>query len=487
MSLNAIKASNFILLCDTYKFHHYAEYPEGTDAIYSTVVPRKASDYTDEIVAAGAAFVGAYLAGVTITQAMIDEAEAEVNASGYEFNREGWEIILRDHNGKLPLQVFGVEEGSVVKPNTPILGIVNNDIRLAWLVSYVETVVQRIMWKMTTTASLARYIYKWIDSTAKLTGADRGMVEWRLHNFGDRGADGEDAAIMAAIAHAMLFSGSDCGSVNRYIKAIYNTTKNYTSSVDATEHSVMCSHSDAENKDDFGAAVMSVGRLEEAVARTKRGIGIPLQSVVIDTYDDERFVREYLGERLKDRIVASGGVLVARPDSGDPITKPVQVIKWLEEKFGSTVNDAGYKTLAPSVRVIQGDGINEKSIPQILANLQYSGYSMDNLVLGMGGGLTHGGSRDAYSFSMKATARMTERGEWIDLLKEPKTDCGKKSLKGLVRTRWDEEGNIETFKVESGDWYDMFTPGEGWQLYYTNGTTPYVPNFDEVRARARVG
>lgn len=487
MSLNAILASNFILLCDTYKYHHYAEYPEDTAAIYSTVVPRKASHYTEEIVAAGAAFVAAYLANVTITHAMINEAEAEVNGSGYEFNRQGWEIIVRDYSGKLPLQIFGVEEGTVVKPNTPILGIVNNDVRLFWLVSYVETVVQRIMWKMTTTASLARFIYKWIDANAKVTGADRGMVEWRLHNFGDRGADGEDAAIMAAMAHAMLFSGSDCGSVNRYIKAIYNTKRNYTSSVDATEHSVMCSHSDAEAKDDFGAAVMAVERLEEAVARTKRGIGIPLQSVVIDTYDDERFVKEYIGTRLKDRVIASGGVLVLRPDSGDPVTKPLQVIQWLEEKFGITVNEKGFKTLPPYVRVIQGDGINEKSIPAILSTLWAAGYSTDNLVLGMGGGLTHGGSRDAFSFSMKATARMLQDGTWVDLLKEPKTDSGKKSLKGLVRTRWDADGNVETFQVESNDWYEMFTPGEGWQEYFNYGNVKYVPDFDEVRARARVG
>jgi nicotinamide phosphoribosyltransferase len=484
MSLNAIKPSNFILLCDTYKYHHFAEYPEDTAAIYSTVVPRKASDYTDEIVAAGAAFAAAYLASVTITQEMIDEAEAEINGSGYEFNRAGWEIILHDHDGKLPLAMFGVEEGTVVKPNTPILGIVNNDTRLAWLTSYVETVVQRIMWKMTTVASQSRYLYKWIDKSAVFTGADRGMVEWRLHNFGDRGADGEDGAIMAAMSHAMLFSGSDCGSVNRYIKAIYNTTRNYTASVDATEHSVMCSHSDSENKDDFGAAVMAVGRLEETVARTKRGIGIPLQSVVIDTYDDERFVREYLGERLKERILASGGVLVARPDSGDPIKKPIQVIQWLEEKFGATVNAKGYKTLNPAVRVIQGDGINERSIPQIIGQLWAAGYSMDNLVFGMGGGLTHGGSRDQFSFSMKATARFGKDG-WVDLLKEPKSDIGKKSLKGLVRTRWDEEGNVETFKAE--DAVECFNEGEGWQLYYYNGQTRYVPNFDEVRARARVG
>lgn len=484
MSMNSIKPSNFILLADTYKYHHYEEYPADTHAIYSTVVPRKGSAYTSEIVAAGASYVSAYLASVTITQSMIDEAESEVNGSGYEFNRIGWAIIANEYNGKLPLSVFGVEEGTVVSPNTPILGIVNNDVRLPWLTSYVETVVHRIMWKMTTVASQCRYIYQQIDSAAKLTGADRSMVEWRLHNFGDRGADGEDAAIMAAIAHAMLFSGSDCGSANRYIKAIYGTTRNYTSSVDATEHSVMCSHSDAENKDDFGAAVMAVERLEEAVARSSRGIGVPLQSVVIDTYDDRRFILDYIGTQLKDRIIASGGQLVLRPDSGDALTKPIEVINWLESKFGTTTNDEGWKTLNNSVRVIQGDGINEVSITKIIQNLLMAGYSMDNLVFGMGGGLTHGGSRDQFSFSMKATARLNDCGEWIDLLKSPKSDSNKQSLKGLVRTGINEIGKVYTFVAETAQ-ECFFETGDGWQVYYCNGVENYIPEFDEVRARAR--
>lgn len=479
MSLNNILAANFILLCDSYKLHHFAEYPDDTQYIYSTVVPRKSSDYTSEIVAMGATNVAAELAAVRITQEMIDEAELEVNSYGYEFNRKDWEIIVEYYGGRLPLEIFGVEEGTVVEPNTPILGIVNTDPRFFWLVSYVETVVQRIMWKMTTVASISRYCYKKLEQVTQFTGATPGLLEYKLHNFGDRGADGEDAAVMAAIAHAALFSGSDCLSAGRYIKKLYRTSKNYLSSVDATEHSVMCSHSDAKAKDDFGAAEMSVVRLEEAVKRTQRGIGIPLQSVVIDTYDDERFVSEYLGEKLKDRIVNSGGVLVARPDSGDALTKPIEIIKLLEAKFGSTENDNGFKVLHPSVRVIQGDGINQYSLVDILENLVAAKYSLDNLTFGMGGGLTHGPGRDEFSFSMKATARKGGNG-WINLLKEPKTAPGKKSLSGLAHTEY-QDGKLVTIV----DIFSAFQDKEGWRCYFSDGRKEYVPTFDSVRARAR--
>lgn len=481
MSLNAIKSSNFILLCDSYKLHHFAEYPDDTEYIYSTVVPRKPSSYTDQIVAMGQTLVAHTLAAVRITKEMVDEAEVEVRGYGYEFNRKDWMIIVDELGGKLPLQVYGVPEGRVVKPNTPILGIVNTDPHFFWLTSYVETVVQRIMWKMTTVASISRYCYKNIEAAIEITGADKGLLEYKLHNFGDRGADGEDSAIMSAIAHGALFSGSDCTSANRYIKALYNTDKAYFSSVDATEHSVMCSYSNASTKDDFGAAVMAVERLEETVARFKRGVGIPLQSVVIDTYDDERFVKDYLGGTLKDRIVASGGVMVARPDSGDPLTKPIEVIGWLDEKFGSTVNEKGFKVLHPSVRVIQGDGITSQSIPMILHQLIQAGYSVDNLTFGMGGGLTHGPGRDEFSFSMKATARHGKDG-WVNLLKSPKTDAGKKSLTGLAHAQYYHEDS-ETFV--SNDPYNVFSDTNGWFRFFNEGEVTRQENFDEVRARAR--
>lgn len=484
MKLNeGILSQNFILQCDSYKLHHFAEYPADTEHIYSTVVPRKGNKYTNEIVAAGATLAARVLAEVTITQEMIDEAELEVHQYGYEFNRADWEVIVNEFGGKLPLMVFGVEEGRVVKPNTPILGIVNTDKRFFWLVSYVETVVQRIMWKMTTVATICRHLRKQLRDAMIQTGADLSMLPYKLHNFGDRGADGADAALIAAVAHLMLFSGSDCTGANRLIKNLYKTDIAYGSSVDATEHSVMCSHSDAANKDDFGAAVMSVERLEEAVARTKRGIGIPLQSVVIDTYDDERFVSEYLGKRLKDRILASGGCLVARPDSGDPLIKPLQIMALLYKAFGGIYNDKGFAVLHSAVRVIQGDGINQDSIPLILENVVNHDWSMDNLVLGMGGGLTHGPGRDEFSFSMKATARYNGE-EWIDLLKEPKTDSGKKSLKGLIRCYEGEEG-IETFKAKNIG--ELVTAGPGWQRYFANGQVYYVPDFDEVRAFATEG
>lgn len=484
--LEMIKEFNFILACDSYKVDHFLELPENTKYTWVTVVPRKPSKYADKIVAVGQTFIAEVFANVRITYEMIDEAEMEVNQQGYEFNRAGWEAIVRDFGGRLPLAIYAVEEGRIVKPQTPILGIVNTDDRFAWLPAYVETITQSTIWKMSTVASTCRAARVTIAEFMEMTGADMSMLSYKLHNFGDRGADSPDEApVLAGIAHATVFDGSDCTRANRYIKSMYRTEKAYTSSVEATEHSVMCANSDAVNKDDRGAAIMAINRLKKVVERTKRGIGIPLLSVVIDTYDSRRFVREYMGTDYKDDIINSGGVMVFRPDSGNPQIEPGLVGKDIEDTFGVTVNEKGYKVLHPATAVIQGDGLRIDTMRGILQGWVDAGFSMDKFTLGMGGGVTHEGGRDDFSFSMKATATNDGTG-WRRLLKEPITDVGKKSLSGLVRCREDANGDLEVFDaIEEGS-VDMFlTETNGWKLWFKDGERTNFQTFDEVRTRAR--
>lgn len=480
---NQIFNVSFILAADSYKLHHPAEAkPENTYALV-VAVPRKSSKNTGKIVAAGITMVARVINDVRIGHQEIDEAVVAAAEMGYELNPEPWRWMVDENEGRLPLDIWGVEEGTVVKANTPTMAIMNSVPGFGWLAKYCETVTQRIMWKMTNTASISLYLYEEIKAAMIATGSDLSMLPYKLHNFGDRGADGQDAAIMAGISHAMVFSGSDCLTANTVIKRLYGGNKPYLSSVDATEHSVMCEFSVTDEKDDWGAAIMAVDRLYEAVERSKRGIGIPVQSVVIDTFDDERFVRDYLGTRLKDRIINSGGTLVCRPDSGDPLTRPIEIIKILHAKFGATKNDAGFWVLHPCVRVIQGDGITQDSIPIILKNLMDAGYSVDNMLFGMGGGLTHGPGRDEFSYSMKAIALYnTVLRDWTPLLKAPKTDLGKKSLSGLVRTQIGVDGELEVITVKTA--YEYLQECPGWRCYFDGDVgLVYVPDFDSVKAR----
>src|SRR5690349_17985409 len=118
--LELIKPWNIIIAIDSYKAGHWQELPPADIRTYTAIVPRTASAYSQEIVAMGVAFVSHILSKVRITEDMIDEAEIEITQQGYTFNRQGWEYIARECGGKLPLAMYGVEEGRVVAPQTPV-------------------------------------------------------------------------------------------------------------------------------------------------------------------------------------------------------------------------------------------------------------------------------------------------------------------------------------------------------------------------------
>ena len=72
-----------------------------------------------------------------------------------------------------------------------------------------------------------------------------------------------------------------------------------------------------------------------------------------------------------------------------PFTLDVQVIKGLkaaEKVFGSTKNSKGY-TVITGAGVIQGDGINHKTLKDIMDKTLEEGYAANNVVFGMGGAL----------------------------------------------------------------------------------------------------
>ena len=424
---------NIILDTDSYKNDHQRMLPDNTTKIFSTIIFRKPNKYTGFIKFFGLQyFIKEYLSD-PITKDMIDEAEIEIQEQGYFFDRSRWEYILEKHNGYLPLNIKAIKEGMLIPVGVPCITIENTDDKCAWLVSYIETSIQRTIWKMTTVASISKNLHDYLGQIMFKHEGHKN-IHYHLHNFGARGADSYEVDIMSGMAHAAGgFKGSDSLQTNRAIKYYYNTKQAYLSSVIASEHSVMCANSDSEEKDDFKAVVKMIDLLEYNI---ENKVGTPIVSIVGDTYDIYRMSEEYLGIRLKNRIKdlgSKGGRVVLRPDSGDPKKICVEIIEILMNQFGYSINKNGYKVLPPYIRVLQGDGINQDSIREIVLELEKNKISLENLLFGMGGGLTHEAGRDEFSCSMKATA-VEINGIWHDLQKDPITDIAKRSPKGRVTT-----------------------------------------------------
>ena len=475
---------NFILDADCYKVGHINHLPAGILRSHSNIVARK--PFVDkehgieinEIVVLGPQVVAETLKSIKITDEMINEAEIEINEQGYDFPRAEWEAI-RDL-GYLPLVVRAVPEGTVVPVGLPIMNVENTVDGFAWLPAYIETWAQDIVWVMSIIASKMRWLRKQVDTFTANTGTDHDYGEYMIHNFGDRGAGGRGRAVMVAIAHAVFFSGSDCLAANRYIKRFFNTTRAFLSSVDANEHSVVCANSDCENRDDSAAFEMTLKNLERVVERSNRGIGVPVQSCLIDTFDDERYIKKFLLPNVK-RIAESGGKYVCRPDSGNAIEKPIEVANWLRsglrmQKIYGTINVNNFWTGPEYLGVIQGDGLKLWDFTTIFRLAEKNKLSAANFVFGFGGGLTNGSFRDDFSFSMKATAIMGADGIWVPTQKMPKTDTAKKSLKGRPTVALGDGGELILAQIGHG--------ADIMERIYKDGWTDPV-TFDEVRERAR--
>lgn len=485
---------NFILNVDSYKTGHDAMMKDGVIGLESNIVARKPTKYTSHVVMMGLEIYLQEYLDVTITTADIDEAELETTERGDDFDREFWEHIVNVHGGKLPLHIRAIPEGTVVPVGVPLVRSFSTDPRVKVIASYVETQLQRAVQFPTTVASNARSIKVFLADVMERHAGHR-FVDYHLHNFGDRSASSYESAILAAISHAVVFNGSDCLAANRYIKAYYRTTNAYLSSVTASEHSATCSNSDADKRNDFNMAIKMVRLWEKKVEKyiANGSVGVPpIVSVVIDTYDAKRFVRDFIGTKLKATIEeigkrCPGAKLVMRPDSGDPTTMPIEILEILMEKFGSTVNVNGYSVLPGYIGVIQGDGINEESIRTIVENLEAKKYSLENIVFGMGGKLVHPEKgRDTFSFCMKGSAQQLEDGTWEDLFKDPITDVGKRSLRGRVTTyECTNTGKIMSERIELQEvnpfLRDMMVD------MYIDGKIMNLSSFDDVRARANKG
>jgi nicotinamide phosphoribosyltransferase len=205
--------------------------------------------------------------------------------------------------------------------------------------------------------------------------------------------------------------------------------------------------------------------------------GNGLVAVVSDSYDIYNAVTNLWGDELRDKVIAMEGMLIVRPDSGNPQTVPLEVIKLLDTRFGHTLNTKGYKVLN-NVRVIQGDGINRNSINAIISSLVANGYSITNIAFGMGGALLSRPERDDLGFAMKCSA-ICINGVWSDVFKDPITDHGKTSKKGILASVI-HEGEYMTIKRD-----DLIDPRcNKLETVFMDGNITRNENWVDIKTRA---
>jgi nicotinamide phosphoribosyltransferase len=457
---------------DSYKPSHFAQYPPKTTHVSSYIESRGGPF-------AAARFFG--LQGIIkhallrpVTRQNVDEAEAIFTATGLPFNRAGWLHILESHNGRLPIEISAVPEGMDIPVSNVMVQVVNTDPLTPWLTSYIETQLMQL-WYPTTVATLSATAREIIYAALDLSCENpQDQIDFRLHDFGARGSTTMESAALGGLAHLINFRGTDTVPALLAGAAWYHESM-AGFSIPAMEHSTVTAWGRAGELDAFRNMLAQFGGPGKTLA------------MVVDSYDMDNAVGTLIGVDLKDEILASGGTVVIRPDSGDPRITVTRILRTLARCFGSEVNHKGYRVLNPAVRVIQGDGMDLEAIRDLYAAVTADGWSAENVTVGMGGGLLQKLDRDTMRFAMKASAIEID-DIWTDVYKDPKTDPGKRSKRGRLAlvnngTAWNDfatKTGFETVRLENlKGRTNLLRP------VYRNGELLIDESLETIRRRAR--
>ncbi|MFM7438226.1 MAG: nicotinate phosphoribosyltransferase, partial [Snowella sp.] len=294
---------NLILDVDSYKASHWLQYPPNTTAMYSYLESR-GGKYSVTVFFGLQYILKEYLTR-PIESWMVDEAVSFFAAHGVPFNEAGWRYIAEDLNGRLPIRISAVPEGTVVPVHNVLMTIESTDPQTFWLVSWLETLLLRV-WYPTTVATQSWYLKKLIyQSLVKTADDPDGEIAFKLHDFGARGVSSCESSGIGGMAHLVNFSGSDTVQGVVYANHYYNHPM-AAFSIPAAEHSTIT----AWGKE--GEALAYQNMLDQFAKPDS------LVAVVSDSYDLWNAVDHLWGDRLRQAVIDSGATIIIRPDSGNP-------------------------------------------------------------------------------------------------------------------------------------------------------------------------
>lgn len=472
---------NLLLMTDVYKLGHMRMYKPGTTKVYSYLCARSTKKESQALFFGLQPYLKLLSKGVT-------QADAEEFMSYYteilgttppaDIAEKITAIVKL---GYVPLEIKAVPEGTLIDNKNVLATVTNTHPDFAWVVGFFESLILKV-WNTISVATLSHKFKRVVTEFTKETSDSDFLLPFLVHDFGYRGVSSEETAELSGAAHLVNFCGTDTIPAVKFMKENYGATGLIGASVPASEHSIHCSFGPtAQDELDYVNNMMDLN---------PTGI----VSVVSDAYDYWRMLTVTL-PAVKDKILARDGKYVVRPDSGDPmkilcgdpdaeVGSPANLgtFRLLEETFGATVNSKGYKELNSKIGVIYGDGMYYDRYVAILNKMKSMGYANTNLVIGIGGLLLQQHNRDDLGFAFKATYAEIN-GVATELYKDPVTDPGKRSHKGLMTLVKDSNGK---FATKDGVTKEEEATGE-LRTVFKNGKLINETTLQEIRDRASIG
>lgn len=477
-----MKQINMMLMSDFYKQGHPEFYPDGQNYLFTCGTPRMTRlTGIDEMVVWGIqGFAQDYLIErfddtffkgpkEEKVQEVIDFINETFDCPSFNPQRiaDIWDI------GYLPVRLWAIPEGEMIPiinqeknpgvVQVPFMAYENTNPKFAWVAEFLESITSCQTWYPMVIATINKKGYRdcvdrhWEKSVVGQPACTA------ISEFGFRGAEGSEGAIMASSAVLTSFNKTATVPAIKYLKDYYGkgmTLKEIGSGMSSTEHSVMCSNYAVDgNENDFMVKLFSKIAPSGNI------------SCVADSYDYfgrlEEMGRE--GSPVKAAIMARNGCVFVRGDSGNPLHilcgkkkytpvksmgavqehaymmenndvpmntvgyfrvptgegKPFQYVKvskqlngvMVEEvtpelsdigtiealynAFGGYTNEKGYIVLNEKVKAIYGDSITPYLANEIYTWEEDNGFAANNVALGAG------------SFSMQAWEERDESGKVV--------------------------------------------------------------------------
>lgn len=409
---------NILERVDSYKFSHWNQYPPGTQYLNAYIEARCVPEGWDENIY----FTGIYdfvysHQTLTLSWEDVDRICLAYLAEqhGVAANREALHALRKCK--QLPLKIEAKEEG-INKTRTALVQIQNTAPEFYWLVPYIETQLLRAIWYPSTVATLSMNIKNILREGMEKSCDSLDGLEYKLHNFGSRGASSHESDVISGIAHCLQFKGTDSFASICSTKDTHRL-KFIPQSIPAMEHSTVITWG---QENEFAAYSNMMDKYLFAGKKI---------ACVIDSYDVYAALTNFWCTlEVIERVRSSGGTVVLRLDSGNPIIQIDKVLQILLRYYGCCINTKSFFVLPDCIRVLWGDGLDFQAIKNIVDMMIANKYSLDNIAFGMGGALTQGVTRDTLGFSFKVSAIDKGNG-WEGCKKRPLTDLKKESLMGV--------------------------------------------------------
>ncbi len=424
------------------KSTYYITYRKDLESINPTIFDKG----DNRIIVMGLARILEELFYDPITHEEIDEAKRflanfKATMTGlkeFPFPEAIWRRVVDEFNGRPPIKVESLPEGSVAYPNEPVVQITSMVDGFGELAAYFESKMLQ-MWATSERTTVARHWFKKLKERVQRVSPHMSedeidfLVSVSLHDFGDRAGICEEESQRMGLSQSYVFNGTDTvtGAYQAYV--LNNKQATGACSVFALAHRIV---QPWENEQDCYTNLYEKGEAGDFL------------SMVADCYNYKRAVEEYLLPlAIRSAKNNEGKIVISRPDSGNALDQVLWTVRLaVENGLFTQIGDFKYPT---TLKLIEGDGMTFDTMNEIYDALEAEGFSpLDWCPFGVGGGLRNALKRD--NFSAKYALCAKENDEGVIKLSEVE---GKATLPGPFKLLRSERALKEKVTIVKMDEY----------------------------------